>query len=417
MEASWRNLPGVARFAALLLWRHWPAMFALAFAGVAVRNGAMWAAIRISDWNSFVAQLILLVVPLGYLLPVIAMLHLSRKELPNVRELDRRAAGDGHRRERQLLEISASVLVPFLAVYVSYELLKSDRLTFLNNAAFEEHNHFSVGYRADFGARLGIYSVATVLAIVAVSWVARWAVGRFEKRFTFLWLTVIGALIEVYWTGQVARNVDYGRYELLDWINDRRAAVWVTDHWDELIGKLGWFAHPIANATTWLFGVIGSLDAVIVVPIGWLTVAAIVLGHDLEPPEPTQPAEPVKPTRWRRIRTLLLDLVADVRSRWKAFAHGLRLLASAGLVPMLTFAVLFLLVIRVPYLVSVAIRSIIGPMDTTTWLAFSPHEDAIGLSIAMVFTACLLAAATDWLLTARLGTAQDDAAGSTANVT
>jgi len=400
VETSWRDLPGVALTAGRLLLRHWPAMFALALLGVALRNGALWAAIRISDWNSFVAQLVLLLAPLGYLLPVIAMLHLCRPALGNVEELSRLREGEG-RRTRRLLDVSVSVLAPFLAVYVSYQLFQTDRQVFLNNAAFAEFNHFNDGTSPDFGARLGIYSTATLVAIIAVSWVARWAIGHFEKRFTFLWLAIVGALVEVYWTSQVARNVDNTRYRVQDWINDRRATVWVDDHWDDVLGHLGWFGHPIANATSWVFGLIGSLDAVVVVPIGWLAVAAVVLGHDLKE-EPTEAAAETTEPRRRRLRSLLVSLVDDLRKRWSAFFGGLRLIASGGLVPMLAFGLLFLLVIRIPHLVSLGIREIVGPIDTNTWLAFSPHESALGLAVAMVLTACALAAAIDWLLGARV---------------
>ncbi len=402
METSWRNLPGVALTAGRLLLRHWPTMVAIALLGVALRDGALWAAIRISDWNSFVAQLVLLLAPLGYLLPVIAMLHLCRPALGNVEELSRLREGEG-RRSRRLLDVSVSVLAPFLAVYVSYQLFQTDRETFLNNAAYAEFNHFNDGTTADFGARLGIYSTATLVAIIVVSWVARWAIGHFEKRFTFLWLAIVGALVEVYWTGQVARNVDNTRYRLQDWVNDRRATVWVDDHWDDVLGHLGWFGHPIANATSWIFGVVGSLDAVVVVPIGWLAVAAVVLGHDLkEEPADQEAARTADPSLGRRVRGLFVSLVDDLRKRWSAFFGGLRLIASGGLVPMLAFGLLFLLVIRIPHLVSLGVRAIAGPVDTTTWLAFSPHESALGLAVAMVLTACTLAAAIDWLLGARV---------------
>jgi hypothetical protein len=396
-----RDVPAVLVTAARLVARHWPALLALAFLGTGLRAGVLWLAVVVSDHSSFVAQLILVLAPLGYLLPVVAMLHLCRGSLPHVLELDALPGPEAttERRERRLVDVAVSVLVPFLAVYVSYGLLEQDRLRFLNEAAFAEFNQLNLAAPPDydFAGRLGVYAPLTVLTIVVVAWVLRFGLGRIEHVTRFLALAFLGALVEVYYTMQVARRFEGARSGAVQWVEQRRAADVVVRRYDDALGHLG----PVRTVTDWLLGLVGSLDTVVVVPLAWLTVAAVVLGHKLSPP-----AEEERAPRFKRVpsgvRHAVGSLTADVRERWSAFWGGLRLLGTAGLAPMLVFSLVFLLVIRIPLLVSHVVRDVVGPVKTDTWLAFSPIENGVGLALSMALTAPLLAAALDWLIAPRL---------------
>lgn len=412
-EMRVRDIPAVLVSAWRILRTYWAPFVVIACLGLALRSGALWLAVVVSDSNAFVAQLILVLAPLGFLLAMIAMLWMTRGALPNVAELSRREARQAptERREMRLVDVAVSVLVPFLAVYVSYGLLKEDLLRFTNEAAYAEFNQFSISEDIDydFAGRLAIYDWQVVLAIVAIAWVLRYALGRFESVTRFLWLAFVGALVEVYYTSQVAQKVANIREAGVTWVQDRRASRLVLDQYDQVVGTLGPLANPVDTATTWLFGLLGAVDAVVVVPLAWITVGAVVLGHKLSGPQ--APAAQPNP-RWERIpapvRRFGGGLVADVRERWSAFWNGLRMMATAGLLPMLTFCLAFLLVLRLPWLVAQLLRLAMGPVETKTWLAFSPLEKSVGLAVTMVLTAALLAAAIDWLLGPKLGPSQAD---------
>lgn len=412
-EMRVRDVPAVLVSAGRILRRYWAPFVVIACLGLALRSGALWLAVVVSDVNAFAAQLILVVAPLGFLLAMIAMLHLTRGGLPNIAELSRREARQAptEKREMRLVDVAVSVLVPFLAVYVSYGLLQEDLYRFTNEAAYAEFNQFSLGPAPDidFAGRLAIYDWQVVLAIVAIAWVLRYALGRIESVTRFLWLAFLGALVEVYYTSQVAQKVADVREAGVTWVQDRRASRLVLDQYERVVDTLGPLANPVDTVTAWLFGLLGAVDAVVVVPLAWLTVGAVVLGHKLSAPE--KPARQPNP-RWERIpepvRRAGSGLVADVRERWSAFWNGLRMMATAGLLPMLTFSIAFLLVLRIPWLVGQAIRLAVGPLPTDTWLAFSPMEKSVGLAVTMVLAAALLAAAIDWLLGPQLRPASDD---------
>ena len=414
-EMRVRDIPAVLVSAWRILRTYWAPFVVIACLGLALRSGALWLAVVVSDTNAFVAQLILVLAPLGFLLAMIAMLWMTRGALPNVAELSRREARQAptEKREMRLVDVAVSVLVPFLAVYVSYGLLKEDLLRFTNEAAYAEFNQFSISEDIDydFAGRLAIYDWQVVLAIVAIAWVLRYALGRFESVTRFLWLAFVGALVEVYYTSQVAQKVANIREAGVTWVEDRRASRLVLDQYDQVVGTLGPLANPVDTATTWLFGLLGAVDAVVVVPLAWITVGAVVLGHKLSGPE--APAAQPNP-RWERIpapvRRFGGGLVADVRERWSAFWNGLRMMATAGLLPMLTFCLAFLLVLRIPWLVAQLLRLAIGPVETTTWLAFSPRAKSVGRAVPMVRGAAHRAAALDWLLGPKLGPREQESA-------
>ncbi|EAP98343.1 hypothetical protein JNB_15303 [Janibacter sp. HTCC2649] len=406
-EMRVRDIPAVLVSAARILRTYWAPFIVIACLGLAVRSGALWVAIVVSDHNAFIAQLILIIAPLGFLLAMIAMLYMTRGSLPNVAALSHREARQAstEKREMRLVDVAVSVLVPFLAVYVSYGLLQEDLYRFTNEAAYAEFNQFSIDNPPDydFAGRLALYDWQIVLAIVVIAWVLRFALGKIESVTRFLWLAFLGALVEVYYTSQVAQKVADFRETGMSWVESRRASDVVLDRYDQVVSSLGPLANPVDTVTTWLFGLLGAIDAVVVVPLAWLTVGAVVLGHKLSPPESPQKAPN---PRWERIpapvRRYGGGLVGDVRERWSAFWNGLRMMATAGLLPMLTFCLAFLIVIRIPWLVGQLLRLAIGPIETKTWLAFSPMEKAVGLAITMVLAAALLAAAIDWLLGPKL---------------
>ena len=112
-----RDVLTVFRTAGRLLLRHWPALLTLAFLGAAIRNGAVWAAIQLSDVQGQLGQLMLVLAPLGFLLPVVAMLSICRRSLPALQEVDaQEQVGADRGRQPRLLDVAVSVLLLLAAV-------------------------------------------------------------------------------------------------------------------------------------------------------------------------------------------------------------------------------------------------------------------------------------------------------------
>ena len=388
-------IPNVLRTAGRLLVAHWPAFLVLALLGMALREAAIWAAVEVSDWNSFAAQLLLVAAPLGYLLPVIAMLDRCRDFLPRAAAVDRRHGPEAptEGRERRLVDLAVSVLIPFLTVYAALGLHDHDFERFVNDAAYAEVRS---GGDTDLSGRLGVYALHVVVMIIVVSWVVRWGLGRIERATGIFALAFVGALVETYYTGQLVIQVKDGWAQASAWLGSRRVVHAVKEWYDAAIDTLGGLSGPVDSVVQTVLRVLGSLELILIVPAAWLTVAAIVLGHKMIPaPSPDHP-------RLRRLGPVAQQvgdtLFDDLMDRWSVFWHGVRMIFRLGFVPVAVFSAIFLLVARTPYWFSHLARVVLGPTETMTYLSFSLIEEAFGLALSMVLVAPLLAAATEWMV-------------------
>jgi hypothetical protein len=187
---------GVLIGATRLLLRHWPVLVCLALAGMAFRGAALWAAVEVSDHVNWLGHGLVILAPLGFLVAMIAMLHLLRNDLPNVARVSSGTApADATTgRERRLIDVATSMVVPFFAVYVSYGLLTEDVEHFVNEAGADEFNQidfYGTGEGPDF-SRVFINAWYLVAGLVLAAWVLRFALGHAEKRWKFLGFAILG---------------------------------------------------------------------------------------------------------------------------------------------------------------------------------------------------------------------------------
>ncbi|MFT4286284.1 hypothetical protein [Nocardioides sp.] len=392
-----------------LLLRHWPVCLTLALLGSAWRGAMLWAAVAVSDWNGIAGRSLLILAPLGFLVPFVIMLRRFQPDLPQLAAASAVSAPDDPttRRERRLIDVATSVLVPFLAVYVSYGFLSDDIASFVNEAGSDElgqavENIFGGASNDVDWHRVFVPHWQVLAMIIALAWIVRFLLGKAEQRWSWIGIAVLGALVETYWTSNAATYIEKGKEQAATWLDTRVAVDSARDRYHDVVAGLGDLAHPVDTVIGWLWGILGSFDAVVVVPLAWITVAAVVVGHTLAPPPPIRHPVLDRTRSWPRpIRALLSGIgqvFDDVRSRFSGLVNGLRLLGRAGLLPMLIFALAFLLALRAPYAVSWVWRLISGPEPTATFLAFSPIEVAVGEALQWVVLAALLAAAVDRLM-------------------
>jgi len=356
----------------------------------------VYAAIELSDYHGQLGLLMLVLAPLCFLLPVVAMLTVCRRSLPSLQQVDRMVEiAPTERRPLRLLDVAVSVLVPFMAVYSSYGLLEQDLFRFRNVAAADVFVRTSLSIRPedlDGAGRLGIYSLHVALLIVVGAWLVRFALGKVERTLKLRALAYAGAFVEVYYTAQLAGQLVVLKVNGLPWLEDRVAVQWLQDAYDAVVDLLGPVAGAFKAGVHGVEAVLGSFNAVVVVPVGWLALAAVVLGYKLleeeRPPAVEQSG-------------LLPAIRADLRERWSALLDGVRLLAAGGLVPMLVFTLVFLLVTRIPLAVDGVFRAVVGPRYFGTWVAIGPFQTAVGFALSLALIAPLLAAAVDWLIRAR----------------
>ncbi|GAA4627078.1 hypothetical protein [Cellulomonas oligotrophica] len=403
----------------LRLWvAHWPVLLVVALLGGAGRAAALWLAVEVSEHSTVGAWALLALAPLSAVAAVIAMLVVLRPALPG---LARIAAAPGPAdpaagRERRLVDVLASVFVPFLAVYATYGYLAEDRFRFVNTVTVDRELLSNAGILDGTdtfdGERYWIGDGWVAAAVVLVALVVRWALGRLEGRLEgragrrdARVLGFLGAYVEAFWLLVAAAWIGVRTQAAWAWLESRQAVAIVLERWLDLLDALGPVAGPVDLVVDTLAGTLGALDDLVVLPLAWLTVGAVVYGHRLTPPPPPQ----VAPAAWQRlpapVRRWTTDAVApvvgDVRARLSALVGGLRQLAVAGLAPMLVFALAFLLATRAEEGVRWAMRAATGPLDTATYLAFAPHLEVVAHAVGLTVVVALLAAGVDRVLHAQ----------------
>ncbi|MEO6412206.1 MAG: hypothetical protein ABIO48_06420, partial [Pedococcus sp.] len=307
------------------------------------------------------------------------------------------------------LTLLASTLIPFLTVYVSQQYLREDTRAFLNAATSDELLERSGGlgpstFNVD---RTNIASGAALVGIVAGALLVRWLLDRLDLPEKAVGWGLFVAYVEVLWVWILAKRLSNFTGEVEAWVRTRRLSQWLLDRWGDLIDALGPVGQPVEAVGQWFWGAIGQADAIIVVPIAWLTVGAVVYGRKLDASQGAAAAAEDRPaTPWQRgvrrvptpLRRVGHEATANFRGRFAALGNGIRLLAVAGLAPMLLFCLVFLLSRQVEIGVAELLRWIVGPRDFRDALTLSPYLSVISRGAYTVVLVVLLGAAIDRIL-------------------
>ncbi len=239
----------------------------------------------------------------------------------------------------------ASVLVPFLAVYATYGFLKEDIDRYLNSLfgeEFAQNDYFggASGVSNDT-SRFDIGSGWVLVAVIVVAVVLKFGLAKLEGRKALWGLGLLGGYVEAVWMVAIAAHFRDFKNIGWTWAESRRGLEMFIEGWESLLDKLGPFADAVDATGAFVIGILSSVDSLVVLPVAWLTVGAVVYGHKLvEPPPPPQPRilrmVPGPVQRWGG------ELTGEVKERFTGLTGGLRQLAVAGLAPMLIFALAFL---------------------------------------------------------------------------
>ncbi|MDO5501728.1 MAG: hypothetical protein Q4G67_01020 [Actinomycetia bacterium] len=444
---SWRDAGTVIADAGRLFWRHWPVLVFIYLLGAAGRNGFLWLSISVSERHATIAGFLLPLVPISSLVALILMLRALAPSLRHVdldkdlalgpeagplpdgvlvqRELSRRAwfrkarlrwqgrARATYGRVRSVatarLALLAATLIPFLTLYAAEGHMTRDRMQFTSAAFYDEFVERGLTLELTSAINTDRLLIATGWALAAIvlgALVLRSGLDRFRLSERSLGWGLFAAYLEVLWLFLLANQFTGLQNRIWGWVTQRRFADWVMDTWAWFTGLLGPLADPVGLFTTQVLGALGRGDQLIVLPIAWLTVAAVVYGRTIAPPP--RPAREHGPIM-RGLLTALdavpaplvrvwNELTAGVRERFRALGNGIRLLIAAGVLPMLVFCVVFLLARQCGHLAQEIARHLIGPQDINTRLAFAPHVAVVTDGVYTVVLVVLLAAAIDRLL-------------------
>ncbi len=382
---------------------HLPTLLAIFLTGAAVRNGVLWTSVELSDDHSTLAGFLLPLAPMATLTAIVLMLRQVARSLSWA---SFGAGVDQPGRVGPYLGLLSSALIPFLTVYAAQGYLREDLRAFVNAAAYDELRLSAgaiYGERADVD-RYFIASGALLVGIVAVAMVLRFLIGRFDLPARHVSWGLLAAYIEVIWLFLLASQFTRYQNGIWEWIMERRFVEWVHDRWTSIIDVVGPLGRPLQAVADGLGNVLSDADAVLIIPIAWLTVGAVALGQKIETPTERR-RRFIAEERLKRVpaavRRVSHEATADIRGRFSGLGNGIRLLAIGGLLPMLLFCLVFIIARQAGNLVLELWRAIVGPMAADTAVAFAPYVTMLSDAVYSVLLVGLLAAAVDRVIRRR----------------
>jgi hypothetical protein len=244
----------------------------------------------------------------------------------------------------------------------------------------------------------------TLAVVVGFAIVLRWLLNWWQGRRRWPVLALFGAYVEVIWILITVVALNSVRDPVTDWVRGRKVVEWLLDVWEAFVSSLGPLTNAVRGAGEWLVNAISSADAVLVVPLAWLAVGAVVYGHKLvEPGPPASELLQRANSWWQRlpkpVRVVGTNLSTDVRDRFAPLAQSLRLMFRAGLAPMLMFCLSFLIAQTAQQWMWELERFLIGPRElNSVWWPLSGPLSVVNDAVGVVLLACLLGAAVDRVL-------------------
>lgn len=384
---------------------HLPTLLAIFLTGAMVRNGVVWASVELSDSHRTLAGFLLPLAPIATLTAIILMLRQVSSGLTW-------ASFGGVDRTRQagpLLGLLTSALIPFLTVYAAQGYLKEDLRRFANEATYDEIFGSAQAFYGQQGDTDRIFFADGVLlvGIVAVALALRFLIGRLALPARHVGWGVVAAYVEVMWLFLLASQFTQYQDRVWAWVMDRWVVDWVAERWEQLVSVVGPFGRPLEAVAAGVGNLLTDANAVLLIPIAWLTVGAVALGQKIETPVQRR-RRFAAAERLRRvpspIRRVGHEATADIRGRFAGLGNGVRLLAVGGLLPMLLFCLVFVIARQAGNLVYEVSRLVVGPVARDDALAFFPYLTVASNAVYTVLLVGLLAAAIDRIIRRREAT-------------
>ena len=275
-----RSVLAVVVDGAKILWGYWPTLLVIFLVGQALRNALLWLAVVVSSYTSVGAALLVPLAPLATLSALILMLRAVAPALSLSVGPPPEETGPGRIRAR--LDLLASTLVPFLAVYAAQGYLIEDRWVFVQEAVADEFTNgsdFWLGGSFDTG-RTTVADGWAYWALVAVAFGLRWLVDRLDLPRKARGWGLVAAYLEATWVLLFATALARRISGIWDWVEQRAFVATIYGWWEQATSWLGPLTDPVRSFMSYIWGAIGGADAVVMVPLAWLTLGAVVYGRD-----------------------------------------------------------------------------------------------------------------------------------------
>lgn len=406
LQSGLRDLGAIFGTGLKLLAGHWPQLLALYLAGAAGRMGFLWLALWASKSSSLLGVLLLPLASICTLLSLVFMLRVIGESLP---AFSNSFAGQNlSERIKSNLRLAAQVLIPFLAVYATQGLLREDTRLFVYSSSLDEaiNNPLNPNYGRVLIAS-GIMTGIVILALIARKLIAannlggkslRW--GALSGYLEVLWMITLSTFF--------ANLLTQGR----EWVSSRAVVGGLSEVWVQATTQTGVLGQLLGGVGQWLTTTLGSMSALVIVPVAWLAIGASIYGSKFTATELSTPEAMTRhisriPDPLRRATAQLAEpITTPIMNTLTAISK----VAAAGIIPMVLFCVLFaLLGSGVKIAVAWLGRLIVGPQSPLLQLGLEPYITLVERGAYFILSLTLVAAAVNRVLMSKAEKAQADA--------
>jgi hypothetical protein len=405
----------------LCIW-YFPQLAACYLLGYLGRTGAIELAARVGYDNDLWASLIMPLAGMARLGSYVAMFLVIRQGIPELAGLPMRSV-------RQI-DTFATIIVPFFAIYLAWQMFKEDWLAFEYTAlTYRVGKALTTPGPTELNPDALPVSTVTIVIIVSAL-VARFVFGRLKDRMP-AWLLPVQVYLDALWVFLVLTfSASNGVTLLINptaWLAERRIVVWFNETRESM------FSHFQLLESTWK-GLMWALSTVFggaAVPLLWLAVACIVYGATPKPDwhaaarrfggdraghwiDRSTPTRTQLSTRWKRlpgkVRSEVHDQFTGQIGKFKPIVDSAHVIIAGGVFALSLYVLAYLglawLDMSGSYLRTQigpgylfrGMAWLLGPHDIWFWSGTWDLMELISHTIIEPLRVCLVATMLAWCL-------------------
>ena len=398
----------------VLYWRYWPQLVACYLVGYLGR----WGAISLAAWvgydNDWWVALIMPLAAIARLGSYLAMFLVLRRAIPVIAQLPRRSA--------RRIDVFATIVVPFLAIYLAWQMFREDWLLFEQKALV-----YRVGAAVASAAPTELHpdilppssvTLVVLCAAFACRVVLAWLKDRLPK-----WLIAVRVYVDALWVFlALVFSVNAGLTLLVNpskWVSQRRVVVWFNTTRAELFSNF----HPFEVTWNVCASAVHTVFGGATIPLLWLAVAGITYGattagwrgaiQRAAGKRATDLLDRVAPAgeriqhHWTKVPDTLREKTRDYLrlqlGRFQPIADAARVIMHAGVLALSLYVLGYLALAWLdmsgsfyrlqsgPGYLFRGMAWIIGPQPIEFWQGFSTTLELLSHMIVEPLRACLIA--------------------------
>lgn len=403
----------------LRLWlRFLPQLLAIALVGTLAHTLLIEGAVTLGCINRLAGLVSLTLVVLLHLIVIVALFETLRPALPAITAAARAevepapAAAEPQGLGGRIATVLSLALVPFFAYYAAWGFL-GDTIRSYSRAGLARANPFDP---AQSGPLLDVSGGWWLVASVALIWVIRRIAKALKARSDRTIWSLLIVLCEAGWAFVGIYVIAEWKGGVLGWLADREISDVARDVWHAISQPVGVARAsglvPVEQTPPGLIEALTALFFYALLPVVWLTLAALIYRYDVHRAEAGDLTGGVSPVeaavgRWQALPKWLRDFVghfwAGTLKRYRALANSVRLTFASGLISIVVLILLYRAIDWLSAWAWLGLVRLIGPRADTVWEAVgsqiaillgSPSWPGDGV-IPQTLKICLLAAALE----------------------